>query len=133
MQRGAQESVVKDVKVMLEGNEREQTRQTEFATKIRQVRSKKKHKVRKPVKYKSSGSWTQEDAQLLLPDGYTIFCDDFNGRWRVYTKCGEETWSTSKSWGVHGDDGPCVEHCAKEAWARHTMLTGEACPLLADE
>ena len=127
----SQESDVTDVKKTIEAVAHGNAMNAEIAEKIRDVRSGK-HKgtkrARKRVQFDSTQTWDVNNAQALLPENYKIFKDDFNARWRVHIKSGSSVWSSSKSWGVSGDDGPCVRHCVKQAWARHTLLHGEACP-----
>ena len=96
---------------------------------IRSVRaksSKKQSKKRKPITYKSKASWEVAQAQEMFPPDYRVYKDMFNKCWRCFFK---RLWSSSKSWGISGEDDPCVRHCLEQAWRHHTSLTGEECPI----
>lgn len=89
-------------------------------------------RARKGVQYPSKKDWKQEDVQRLAPPKARIYKDNFNGCWRLWYgnhAHGLRRWSTSKSWGLGGQDDPCVRYILKEGWLMHTALTGEKCPL----
>lgn len=129
-----EESDVKEVSKQQAASKTSKEAMNEVAEVIRKHQGDKPKvkRARRGVRFASLQNLSREDAQSLLPDKYKIFRDEFNGRWRVCTTAGATTWSTSKSWGVSGDDGPCVKHCLKEAWARYTLLTGGECPFNLD-
>jgi hypothetical protein len=82
---------------------------------------------RKAVTFKPKGHWTAGEASSLFPAGAKVLKDMFNARWRVWMGgC-----SKSRPWGTTGDDEGTMLGLAKDVWAHHTALTGEANPFEA--
>ena len=91
------------------------------------VQAKAKGK-RKPVTFQPKGSWTADEALALFPDRSKVLKDIFSARWRVWLG----GFNRSRSWGITGDDEGTMLKLAKDAWAHHESLTGEACPWVGD-
>jgi hypothetical protein len=85
------------------------------------------HLKRGPVKYASNHSFTEEEADGLMPLGYRVWRDRFNGCWRVANS--KTRFTVSKSWGETGDDYPCIISIARSSWDHFcSMNPGELCP-----
>ncbi len=91
--------------------------------------------ARKPVRFESSGTWTTERVQALLPHtkfGYRAMKDEFNKCYRVIAN--RQRWSTSKSWGPSGLDSVSVRIVLEKAWERHLALhPEESCPWVFED
>lgn len=102
-----------------------------FAKTIREARGSCRRTPggRRPVEYlgEGPGAVDADQQNKLLPLGYRLRRDQFNGRWRLH--CAGSWWSFSKSWGA-GREQECTKACVRAAGARHTGLTGESCSVM---
>lgn len=82
---------------------------------------------RRAVQFPSDDTWTSEEAVKYLPDGFRIYKDTFNGRWRVNSK--GNGWNQSRSWRTHGGDSACMFQLMTASWAYHLACNpNETCP-----
>jgi hypothetical protein len=98
----------------------------EWKAHLRESRNGKIVARRKPVKFPGRQTWEASDAETLAPPGARFYRDEHQKRWQVWFGRGPygARWSCSRSWGLHGDDGKCVEELLKQVWGRHQDLYG---------
>ena len=115
----------------LDGAAKAQAGTKDFARLVKSVRLSAKGKKaakpkRPPVAWPGDGprAVLEDHLNSLMPSGYYIRRDPFNGRWRAHHTT--SPWSCGRSWGA-GQEAVCTKSCVIAAWARAEELEGQEC------
>lgn len=126
------EELVKQFCESVEDNKKEADALTERIRKTRQTsQGNKPNKLRPAIRFEGDRAVTLSDVQSALPPGAKARRDDHQKRWQIFLGALDQhgtCWSTSKSWGLTGDEQGAADICTRAGWNRYCSLTGAENP-----